>query len=101
MDPKICPKLVKQVAKIGSILGCTFLKPLELFRCLLGAFLGLSRLSWTALAPQKPLKTYGFLRFLQMQVFATLKLLMGLLEPILAALRPIWSQKVAPKLAQK
>ena len=28
-----------------------------------------------------------------MQVFATLKLLMGLLEPILAPLRPIWSQK--------
>ena len=33
-----------------------------------------------------------------MHVFATLKLLMGLLEPILAHHRPIWSQKVSPKL---
>ena len=36
-----------------------------------------------------------------MQVFATLKLLMGLLEPILALLRPIWSQKESPKFVQK
>ena len=36
-----------------------------------------------------------------MQVFATLKLLRGLLEPILAPLRPIWSQKGTPKLVQK
>ena len=36
-----------------------------------------------------------------MQVFATLKLLMCLLEPILAPLRPIWSQKGTPKLVQK
>ena len=31
----------------------------------------------------------------------TLKLLVGLLEPILAPLKPIWSQKGYPKLAQK
>ena len=36
-----------------------------------------------------------------MQIFATLKLLMGLLEPILAPLGPIWSQKGFPELAQK
>ena len=36
-----------------------------------------------------------------MQVFATLKLLMVLLEPILAHLRPIWSQKWSPKLVKK
>ena len=36
-----------------------------------------------------------------MHVFATLRLLRGLLEPILAPLRPIWSQKGTPKLVQK
>ena len=35
-----------------------------------------------------------------MQVFATLKLLMGLLEPILAHLRPFFS-KIGPKVFQK
>ena len=39
--------------------------------------------------------------FFQMQVFATLKPLMGLLEPILAHLRPICSQKGSPNLIQK
>ena len=36
-----------------------------------------------------------------MHVFATLRLLRGLLESILAPLRPIWSQKGTPKLVQK
>ena len=53
------------------------------------------------LGSPKPLTTQRFLRFLQMQVFATLKPLMGLLEPILAHLRPIYSQKGSPKLIKK
>ena len=36
-----------------------------------------------------------------MQVFATSKLLRSLLAPILAHLRPIWSQKGSPQLVQK
>jgi hypothetical protein len=53
MGPKSAPKLVQKVAKIGSIFGSTFLKPLERFRRLLGSLLGLQRLSWTALEAQK------------------------------------------------
>ena len=60
--------------------------------CLLGAVLGLLRLSWEASGPQKPEKTLGFLRFLQMQVFGYLKLLMALLGSSWPFLGPIWSQ---------
>ena len=63
--------------------------------------MGLPRLSWTALEPQRPLKPKSCLGFLHVQVFGTLKLLMGLLEPILAHLRPIWSQKGSPELDKK
>ena len=56
------------------------LRALELFRCLLGAFAGLSMLSWTALDPQNKWKpSYVVLRLLQMQLFGTLKLSMDLL----------------------
>ena len=101
MASKCAPKVHQKVVKMEPIFGSTFLKPLELCRSRLEAFLGLPRLSWTALAAQKPLKTLRFLRFFQMQVFATLKPLMGLLEPILAHLRPICSQKGALKLIKK
>ena len=54
MDPKIAPKFVKKLVIFGSIFGSLFLGVLELFGCLLGAFLGLLRLSWEASGPQKP-----------------------------------------------
>ena len=78
-------KLVQKDAKIGSIFGSTFLKPLELFRCLLGAFLGLSRLSWTAFAPQKPLRTEGFFRVFANAGFCDFEALDG---PLRAHLGP-------------
>ena len=69
MNSKSAPKVVQKIAKSGSNFGSTYLKPLELFRRLLGAFLGLPRLSWTALEPQEKLKTDRLSMFLQMPVF--------------------------------
>ena len=92
--PNICTKII-------IIFGSSFFEPLELFRCLLGAFLGLPRLSWTALEPPKHIKNCRFLIVLQMQVFWTLTLLTGLLGPILAPLGPIWSQNLSSELPQK
>ena len=106
------PKLVQKLIILGSIFGSLFCWALELSGCLLGAFLGLLRLSWEASGPQKPKKTLGFLRFLQMQVFGYLKLLMALLGSSWPLLGPIWSQngpqngpqncqKVVQKMVQK
>ena len=52
MDPKMGPKFVKKVINLGSIFGSLFLGVLELFRCLLGALLGLLRLAWQASGPK-------------------------------------------------
>ena len=112
MAPKIAPKLFKKLIILGSIFGSLFVEALELLGCLLGAVLGLLRLSWEASEPQKPQKTNGFLRFLQMQVFGYLKLSMALLGSSWPLLGPIWSQngpqngpqnclKVVPKIVQK
>ena len=92
MTSKIAPKLVKKMIFLGSIFGSLFVEALELLGCLLGAVLGLLRLSWEASGPQKPKKTLGFLRFLQMQVFGYLKLSMALLGSSWPLLGPIWSQ---------
>ena len=88
----MAPKLIKNLIILGSIFGSLFVEALELLGCLLGAVLGLLRLSWEASGPQKPEKTLGFLRFLQMQVFGYLKLLMALLGSSWPLLGPIWSQ---------
>ena len=48
MDPRIAKKLVQTMLLFGSIFGSRFFEVLELFGCLLGAFLGLLRLSWEA-----------------------------------------------------
>ena len=52
MDPKIGPKLVQKLSILGSIFGSLFFEVLELLGCLLGAFLGLLRLSWEASGPK-------------------------------------------------
>ena len=108
----MAPKLVKKLIILGSIFGSLFVEALELLGCLLGAVLGLLRLSWEASGPQKPEKTNCFLRFLQMQVFGYLKLSMALLGSSWPLLGPIWSQngpqngpqngqKVVQKMGQK
>ena len=88
----MAPKLVKKLIILGSIFGSLFVEALELLGCLLGAVLGLLRLSWEASGPQKLEKTISFLRFLQMQVFGYLKLSMALLGSSWPLLGPIWSQ---------
>ena len=57
-----------------------------------GAFLGLQKLSWKALDPQKPEKTMVFQCFVNAG-FRYFEVLGGPLGPILAPLGPIWSQK--------
>ena len=54
MEPKTHPKPLQNLTFLRSIFGSLFLKVLELFRGLLGAFLGLLRLSWEASGSQKP-----------------------------------------------
>ena len=104
----MAPKLVKKLIILGSIFGSLFVEALELLGCLLGAVLGFLRLFWDASGPQKPQKTEGFLRFLQMQVFGSLKLSMALLGSSWPLLGPIWSQngpqngpQNCPKVVQK
>ena len=52
--PKMVSKVVKKLVISGPIFGSLFCWVLELFGSLLGAFLGLLRLSWEAFGPQKP-----------------------------------------------
>ena len=60
MAPKTDPKPFQNSTFLGSIFGFLFLKVLELSRDLLGAFLGLLRLSWEASGSQKPKKMKVF-----------------------------------------
>ena len=53
MDCKIAPKPVQKMLILGFIFD-NFFEALGLFGCVLGAFLGLLRLSWEAYGPQKP-----------------------------------------------
>ena len=104
--PQNGPKIGPKFGNFGvHFLFCWVLK---LFGCLFRAFLGLPRLSREASGPQKPSKTEGFLRFLQMQVFGSLKLSMALLGSSWPLLGSIWSQngpqngpQNCPKVVQK
>ena len=84
----------------GSLFGHIFFEVLGVFQGLLGAVLGFPRLSWEASGPQKPEKIC-VLRFLQMQLFGSLKLLMALLVPSWRLPVPTWSQNESPKFPQK
>ena len=70
----------------------------------LGSLLGLLEALLEASGSQKPEKTNGFLRFLKMQLFGSLELLMALLGSSCPLLGPIWSQngsKMGPKSSPK
>ena len=58
----------------------------------LGRLLGFLRLSWEASGSQKPTKNEGFLRFLEMSLFGSSKLLMALLGTSCGLLGPIRHQ---------
>ena len=60
MAPKTDPKPLQNSTFLRSIFGLLFWKVLELSRDLLGAFLGLLRLSWEASGSQKPKKMKVF-----------------------------------------
>ena len=70
MDCKMVPELVQELLNFRSIFGSLW----GLCRCPRPVFLGIPRLSWMALDPKKR-DTIFLLRFLQMQVLSTLKLL--------------------------
>ena len=101
MAPKTDPKPLQNSTFLRSIFGLLFLKVLELSRDLLGAFLGLLRLSWDASGSQKPTKNEGFLRFLTMSLFVSSKLLMALLGSSCGLLGPIRRQNGPQNGAQK
>ena len=104
MGPKMNPKLVQKLLIFGSLFGSLFFEVLELFGCLLGAFSGLLRLSWEASGPKNLKKLEVFLRFLKMQLFGSLKLLMALLgslPPSWADLIPKWDQNDPQKWSKK
>ena len=70
----------------------------------LGSLLGPLEALLEASGPQKPKKTEGFLRFLKMQLFGSLELLLALLGSSCPLLGPIWSQngsKMGPKSGPK
>ena len=95
MAPKIAPKFVKKSIILGSIFGSLFVEALELLGCLLGAVLGLLRLSWEASGPQKPKKTLGFFKVFAYAGFWILKALNAspglILAPSWADLVPKWA----------
>ena len=85
------------LTKFWTTFGC-------LFGCLLGAFSGLLKFSWEASASKNTKKNEGFLRFLKMQLFGSLKLLMALLgssRPLFGRSGPKMGPKMVPKNAQK
>ena len=93
------PKFVQKLINLGSIFGCPFCWVLELFEGVLGAFLGLLRLSWEASGPQKPYEVFANAGF---WVLEALNGLLGLiLAPSWADLVPKWSPKWAKKLLEK
>ena len=66
----------------------------------LGSFLGFLEAFFGGLWIQKPSKTHGFLRFLKMQLFGSLKFLMSLLGsscPFFGRSGPKLGPEMAPK----
>ena len=99
MDLKMEPKVVQNLINFGSIFGSFFVEALELFGCLLGAFLGLLKLSWTPLDPkniEKPIvfKVFGIAEF---WLCEPLDRSFGL---VLTLLGLIWSQNGPQNLPQ-
>ena len=68
-DPKKLSKISQKIVNFRAQFWIFLLGVLELFGFLLGAFLGLLRLSWEASGPKNMKKTDGFLRYLKRQFF--------------------------------
>ena len=104
---KMAQKLIKKMIILELFFGSCFFEVLELFGCLLGAFLGLLRLSWEASGPQKHLKTA---RFSQAFANAGFWVFRALDDPLGLILAPSWAsgpqsvqkifQKTSPKMTK-
>ena len=88
MDPKMEPKVVQNMINFGSLCGSLFVEALEVFGCLLGAFLGLLKLSWEPLDP-KNLEKLMFFKFFGIAEFWLCEPLDGSLGLVLTLLGPI------------
>ena len=85
------------LTKFWTTFGC-------LFGCLLGAFSGLLRFSWEASGSKNTKKLKVFSRFLIMQLFGSLKLLMALLGsscPLFGRSGPKMNPKKLSKISQQ
>jgi len=104
----MAPKTVKTMICFCTIFGSFFLGVFGALRVPLGSIIRRSEAVLGGLGPKKPEKTEGFSRFLRMQVFGSLKLLIGPLGPsrlLWGRFRPQnWSQngsKSSPKSNEK
>ena len=79
LEPILGPQIDPKFVNFWVQFWIPFFGVLELFGCLLGAFLGFLRLSWEASGPKNLEKLKVFFRFLKMQLFGSLRLLMALL----------------------
>ena len=77
--PKFTQSWSENLMILGAISRFLFWGILELFVCLLGAFLGLLRLSWGASGSKNPKNKLYFLLLLEMHFFVSLKPFMALL----------------------
>ena len=77
--------MVQTVAKIGSIFGSTFLKPLERFRRLLGVFLGPPKAVLDGLGSSKTMKNCRFFKVFANACFCDFE---ALKRPLRAHLGP-------------
>ena len=103
-DPQNVSKISQDFFNFWAQFWIFLLGVLELFGFLLGAFLGLLRLSWEASGPKNLQKLKVFLRFLKMQLFGSLKLLMALLGsscPLFGRSGPKVGPKMVPKSGPK
>ena len=100
LKPILGPKIGQNLLIFGSNFGSLLLGVLEVFGCLLGAFLGLLRLSWEASRAKKCRQSPAKTTFLKMQLFGSLKLLMALLGsscPLFGRSGPKMGPKMVPK----
>ena len=102
--PQNGAKIGPKIANFWVPFWIPFFEVLELFGCLLGAFLGLLRLSWEASRAKKCRQSNAKTTFLKMQLFGSLKLLMALLGsscPLFGRSGPKVGPKMVPKSGPK
>ena len=98
--PSLGPKIASKFVNFWVQLRTFFVGVLELFGCLLGAFLGLVRLSWEASRVKKCRQSHAKTTFLLIQVFGSMKILMALLGSSWSLLGRS-GPKMGPKIVTK